>query len=102
MTVDPKNPLAVELQQEMTVSYFAACRKMVDALEALNGFDKDLSSSARSIPQAALRAKLLAHARERVFYVVIQREAMKLPTLDHFFESYEIPDEVRYRLGPIS
>ena len=40
MDFDPDNPLAVEIQQEMAAAYFAACRKMVDSLEALKAFDE--------------------------------------------------------------
>lgn len=39
-------------------------------------------------------------AAERVYFVVIQREAMNLPCFVEFFEDYEIPDEVKTRLGP--
>lgn len=84
----------------MAVSYFGACRKMVDALDALKEFDRAVRDSSLSPAEAQHRIELLARARERVFYVVIQREAMKLPTLDHFFESYEIPEDVRMFLGP--
>ena len=37
MDIDPDNPLAAEIRHEMASAYFAACRKMVDALEALPG-----------------------------------------------------------------
>lgn len=101
MSIDPENPLAVEIRQEMANAYFAACKKMVDALEALRQFEREMPASSDS-PQNTRRAQLLAEARERVFYVVIQREAMKLPTLEFFFENYEIPEEIRARLGPKS
>jgi hypothetical protein len=97
---DPDNPLAIEIRQEMAAAYFAACKKMVDSLEALKAFDRAVGLANRDTKQAKRRAELLDHAVERVFYVVIQREAMKLSGYEEFFEDYEIPDEVRTRLGP--
>ena len=97
MTFDPDNPLAVEIQQEMAAAYFAACRKMVDSLEALKDFDRAVASSTEQIMR---RSELLEDAAERVYFVVIQREAMKLSCFEEFYQDYEIPDEVRTRLGP--
>ena len=100
MSFDPDNPLAVEIHQEMAVSYFAACRKMVDALAALKTFDLRNVTVHLETTQAVERDRLVATARERVFYVVIQREAMKLSTFDAFFDDYEISHEIRTKLGP--
>ena len=97
---DPDNPLAVEIQQEMAAAYFAACRKMVDSLEALKAFDRAVASSTLDNEQITRRSELLEDAAERVYFVVIQREAMKLSCFEEFFEDYEVPDEVRTRLGP--
>jgi hypothetical protein len=44
--VDPENPLSAEILQEAAESYFAACRKMVVALEELKSFDRAVDSSA--------------------------------------------------------
>ena len=100
MDFDPDNPLAVEIQQEMAAAYFAACRKMVDSLEALKAFDRAAGSSTLDDEQLKRRTELLEDAGERVYFVVIQREAMKLSCFEEFFEDYEVPDEVRTRLGP--
>ena len=97
---DADNPLAAEIQQEMAASYFAACRKMVDSLEALKAFDRAVASSTLDNEQITHRSELLEDAGERVYFVVIQREAMKLSCFEEFFEDYEVPDEVRTRLGP--
>jgi hypothetical protein len=100
MDFDPDNPLAAEIQQETASAYFAACKKMVDGLEALKTFDRTTASPAGSKGQGTRRAELLEEAAERVYFVVIQREAMKLSGYEEFFENYEVPDEVRTRLGP--
>ena len=98
--IDPDNPLAVEILQEAAIAYFAACKKMVDSLEALKTFDRAVLSSTHHNEQITRRSELLEYAAERVYFVVIQREAMKLLCSDEFFEGYEIPAEVRARLGP--
>jgi len=98
--IDPDNPLAVEILQEAALAYFAACKKMVDSLEALKTFDRAVLSSTLHSDQITRRSELLEYAAERVFFVVIQREAMKLLCSEEFFEGYEIPAEVRARLGP--
>ena len=100
MDIDPDNPLAVGIQQEMAAAYFAACRKMVDSLQALNAFDRSVGSSTHDNEQITRRSELLEDAVERVYFVVIQREAMKLSGYEEFFKHYEVPDEVRKRLGP--
>ena len=97
---DPDNPLAVEMQQEMAESYFAACRGMVGSLEALKAFDGAVASAPPDHAHLTRRSELLEAAAERVHFVVIQREAMQLSGYEKFFEDYEIPAEVRTRLGP--
>ena len=100
MDWDPDNPLAVEIQQEMAATYFAACRKMTDSLEALKTFDRTVASAALDREQSARRAALVEDAAERVYFVVIQREAIKLSRSEEFFDDYEVPEEVRNCLGP--
>src|SRR5262245_47025488 len=97
---DPHNPLAIELRQEMAASYFVACGKMVDSLETLKAFDRSSASSTHDLQRTTHRLELVAVAAERVYFVIIQREAMQLPHHEGFFEVYEVPDEVRTRLGP--
>ena len=95
---DPDNPLAIEIQQETAAAYFAACRKMVDSLEVLKTHDRTAASATRDTERA--RSALLEDAIERVYFVVIQREAMKLSCSEDFFEDYGVPAEVRTQLGP--
>ena len=97
---DSDNPLAIEIRQEMAEAYFAACRKMVDSLEALKTFDCAVASSPRDNEQITRRSDLIEDAAELVHFVVIQREAMQLSCFEGFFKDYEIPDEVRTRMGP--
>jgi hypothetical protein len=96
---DPDNPLLLEIQQEMAATYFAACRKMVDSLEALNAFDRSQASPTPNNEKIPPRAQLLEDATERVLSVLIQREAMKLSGYEQFFEDYAVTPEVKARLG---
>ena len=99
MDLDPDNPLAVEIRQEMAEAYFAACRKMVNSLEALKAFNQTLVSPTLDNAQAKRRSELLEEAAERVHFVLIQREAMNLSGYEAFFEAYEVPHEVKGQLG---
>jgi hypothetical protein len=72
----------------------------VTALEALKTFDRVADPQARGSEQMTRRIDLLEEAAERVYFVAIQREAMKLTGYEKFFEDYEVPGEVRARLGP--
>lgn len=96
---DPSNPLAIEIRQEMADAYFAACRKMVDSLEVLKEFDRAVGSATGDKEQMKRRTELLEDAAERVHFVIIQREAMKLSYYEGFFEDYGVPGEVSARLG---
>lgn len=97
--IDPDNPLAAEILQETAEAYFAACRKMVDSLKALKTFDDAIGPSSPKAGQCARRSELLEDAAERVHFVLIQREAMKLSWSETFFEDYGVPAEVRTRVG---
>ncbi len=100
MMIDPDNPLAAEIRQEMAEAYFAACKPMVAALEALRVFDRTVAASTPDNGQIRHRSELLEEACERVHFVVIQREALQLSCLEGFFEDYEITGEVRALMGP--
>ena|SRR5688572_20245126 len=97
--IDPLNPLATEIQQEIAATYFTGCRRMTASLEALQAFDADAPRELDDA-QASRRADLLAEAAERVYYVVIQREALQMSSGRAFFAAYRVPDEVRLRMGP--
>jgi hypothetical protein len=97
--VDPDNPLAAEILQEAGEAYFSGCRKMVASLEALRAFDRAFALSIQEGEQVTRRSQLLDAAAERVHFVIIQRDAMQLSRSETFFEDYEIPAEVRSRVG---
>ncbi|MCD6050772.1 MAG: hypothetical protein K0Q55_2175 [Verrucomicrobia bacterium] len=95
MFIDPDNPLGAEILQEAGAAYFAECKKMVAALEALKTFDSAVGGVAREEERLARRAQLLDAAAERVYFVLIQRDAMQLSGSETFLDDYEVPAEVR-------
>ena len=99
MFIDPDNPLAAEILQEAGAAYFAGCKKMVACLEALSAFDRAVGSSAQNDEQVRRRTQLLDEAAERVHFVVIQRDAMQLTWSETFLDDYEVPADVRARVG---
>lgn len=98
--IDSETSLSIEIRQEKAEAYFAACKKMVASLDALKAFDQNIGARTLDSDQIAHRSGLLEEACERVFFVVIQREAMQLSGFEAFFENYEIPNEVRTGMGP--
>ena len=76
---DADNPLAIEIKQEKAAAYFAICKKMLAAIEALRAFDRDLPLRDITLQEEARRSELFVDAVELVFFFVIQREAMQLP-----------------------
>ncbi len=99
MELDPQNPLSFEIHQEIASAYFAALKKMVASLEAIKAFDLALVSPTLDSTQITRRTELLEQAAERVYFILIQREALNLSGHERFFEHYEIPQEVRRSLG---
>ena len=97
---DRDNPLAIEIRKETAEAYFAACKKMVASLAALKAFDQARPPATRDHKEITRRSGLLEDAVERVYFVVIQREAIKLLGNENFFEDYNVPNEVRLRMGP--
>jgi len=73
-----------------------ALEAALEALEALARFD----AAPRAGPAAAIRADLVADAGERLWFLVIQREAMGLMRHDVVYEVVRVPVEVRRAMGP--
>jgi|GEM_PF-2348455 len=99
MFIDPDNPLAAEILHEAGAAYFAACKRMVAALDALSAFDRAVGSSAQDVEQVRRRTRLLDEAAEHVHFVMIQRDAMQLSGSRSFLDDYGVPPDVRARAG---
>jgi len=99
MFIDRNNPLAAEILQEAGDAYFSACKKMVSSLETLRAFDSAGAPAIRDDELVTRRSQLLDGAAERVYFVLIQREAMRLSGSETFFEDYAVSAEVIAWMG---
>jgi hypothetical protein len=68
---------------------------MARAVEALERALRDLRSAG-----AATRELVLEEARERLWFVVVQREAVGLTRHEVLYEVLRVPAEVRRAMGP--
>ena len=95
------NPLASELIAECAAAYFCTTKKMAASLKALRDVDlQRTTATASPAEQRRRREEILEEAAESAWFFIIQREALKLPYYDELFADFDIPDEVRQRLGP--
>jgi hypothetical protein len=99
MFIDPDNPLAAEILQEAGEIYFSACKKMVASLEALRAFGNAVGPVDRDDERVARRSQLLDDAAARVYFVLVQRDAMQLSGSETFLDDYGVPAEVIARMG---
>ena len=86
---------AKEVAQEKAQALALTARSLETALHALREHD------ARGGPKPgdAKRAKLVAHAAERVLHYLVQCEAQGLRDPRYVFDFYSVPTEVIARLG---
>ena len=95
------NPLAGELLAEMAASYFRTAKNMQAALVALRTFEQECVAARMEVEEKRdRREQLMAEAAEQVWFFVNQREAMKMHYYEEMFADFEIPEEVRRRMGP--
>src|SRR5258707_13925770 len=99
MFIDPDNPLAAEILQEAGEVYFSACKMMFSSLEALRVFDSAVGPAARDDERVERRSQLLDDAAERVYFVLVQRDAMELSRSETFLDDYGVPAEVITWMG---
>ena len=99
MFIDPDNPLAAEILQEAGEVYFSACKKMVSSLAVLKAFDSAVAPVIRDDERVARRSQLLDDAAKQVYFVLIQRDAMRLSGSETFLDDYGVPAEVIAWMG---
>lgn len=85
-----------EIRAEKAGALARALEALEAALEALARFD----GRSQRASVAAMRAELVADAGERLWFLVIQREAMGLLRHDVLYEVVRVPAEVRRAMGP--
>ena len=93
---DTHDVLEREIRGEKAGALARAVEKLEAALAALARHDE--GATALGAPER--RSDLLAEAGERLWFVVIQREAMGLRRHEVVFEVLRVPGEVRRAMGP--
>ncbi len=83
------------MQQLIRSEKTASLARAMEALEATLADLARLDAGA-----SALRAALVAEAGERLWYVVIQREAMGFSRHEVLYDVLRVPAEVRGAMGP--
>ena len=89
-----------EIQGERASSLSRATDRLEAALGELQAADAALRARPGDRTLAALRADALADAAERLWYLVVHREALGLSRHDVLDEVYRIPREVHLAMGP--
>jgi hypothetical protein len=87
--------LLAELHGERAHALGRIARGMEKALAALRDFDAGVIAD----PEKT-REELVAEAAERVWFYVVQRDVLGMHGHDEALRAYDVPDEVRFRMGP--
>ncbi len=98
-TRDAHDAVTQEIQGERAASLARAAERLEAALAELAAAERDHAASPTPA-RRALRDEALAHAGERLWYVVIQREALGLRRHDVLYEVFQVPAAVRRHMGP--
>ncbi|MCC7347652.1 MAG: hypothetical protein IT538_09675 [Variibacter sp.] len=96
----PQAALDYEIAQEKASTLGRMGRRLEERLAALTAFDADRHAVAPHSPQdAEARRQLVAEAGQALWHFVIQREALGLRDSARVLRDYNVPDEVRNRMG---
>ncbi len=95
---DVQANLEEQIRSEKAAALRRAFEKLEAALEALSRSDAALARTDAAARER--RADLLADAGERLWCLVIQREAMGLLRHEVVYEVLRVPGEVRRAMGP--
>src|ERR1044072_7396041 len=88
--------VAQEIAKEKAEALGLAGKRLEEALQALRELDARRADASRAAEpnDARQRAKLVAHAADRVTSMLVQREAQGLRDPGYVFKFYSVPDEV--------
>ncbi len=96
---DAQDAIQRDLQAERAAALARATEQLEAALAGLAAADAALAA-APSAAARALRREALEHAAERLWFLVIHREAVGLRRHEDLHEALRIPGEVRAAMGP--
>lgn len=95
------NPVDYEILEEKAASLVRVTRELEAALAALARAEQEIAATpSPGAELLAARGGLRERAAEWLWYVVVQREAIGVTSHDALFETYQIPPDVRRRMGP--
>jgi hypothetical protein len=97
--VDKPLPIELELMAEKASSLALATSKLEQALAALAAADQALQAAPRDEKKRATRANLRAEASRRLWYLIVQREAIGLRSHEDVLRFYRVPPELRAYAG---
>ena len=92
-------PIEYPFAAEAAAALAHAGRRLRKSLDALSDYDSAVSQRARGA-DPTVRAGLLADAGEALWGYVVQRELLGLMDADYIAAEYQVPLEVRRRMGP--
>jgi uncharacterized protein DUF6665 len=96
--VSPVSPIEAEILGEQTSALARATRLLEDALQRLEQATRAAAASSRSA--ALVRTEALAEARELLWNVLVQREAMGILHHEILYDALRVPAEVRVHPRP--
>jgi hypothetical protein len=88
---EERTPLDDQIRQEKAAALQRIAARMEAALEALRTADRS---------DMKRRRDLLEDAAEAVWFYILQRESLGLRQNTRALDQYDIPGEVRARIGP--
>lgn len=96
---DAHDAIQRDLQAERAAALARATERLESALAELA--TADATAAAAPSPAAReLRREALRHAGERLWFLVIQREAIGLRRHEDLYETLRVPRDVRAAMGP--
>lgn len=90
-------PVEAELVAEKATALARVTAKFETALDALARSERELASGGQVEPE--VRARLRAEAAERLWFLIVQREAIGLRQHENLLRFYAVPAEVRRAMG---
>jgi len=88
-----------DLQAERASALARITERLIEALAALAQADRELAASPTEAARARRREALLS-AGERLWFLLVQREAVGLRRHEAALEVLRVPPEVRAAMGP--
>lgn len=98
--VSPVSPIEAEILAEQTGALARATRLLEDALQRLEQATRAAAAAAASRSAALVRTEALAEARELLWNVLVQREAMGILHHEILYDALRVPAEVRVHPRP--